>query len=49
MQTQVTDLNDQGVTVGFWSSMNNASLVNNNFGFYSLDGRHFPQRQLPHR
>jgi hypothetical protein len=26
-QTQVTGLNNTGVTVGFWSSMNNASMV----------------------
>lgn len=35
-QTQVTGLNDKGVTVGFWSSMNNANLVDANFGFYRL-------------
>jgi len=28
-QTQVTGLNDEGVTVGFWSSMNNAAVGNN--------------------
>ena len=47
VQTQVTGLNDQGVTVGFWSSMNNASQVNDNFGFYSLDGRHFHTVNFP--
>ena len=36
MQTQVTGLNDLGVTVGFWSSMNNPSQVNDNFAFYRL-------------
>jgi Cu/Zn superoxide dismutase len=36
VQTQVTGLNDKGVTVGFWSDMNNANLVNDNFGFYRL-------------
>ena len=36
-QTQVTGLNDLGVTVGFWSTQNNASMVNNNFGFYSVE------------
>ena len=40
-QTQVTGLNDLGVTVGFWSTQNNASMVNNNFGFYSVDGRYY--------
>jgi hypothetical protein len=39
VQTQVIGLNDNGVTVGFWSTMNTASMVNNNFGFYSVDGR----------
>ncbi len=37
-QTQVTGLNDRGVTVGFWSTMNTASMTNNNFGFYSKGG-----------
>ncbi len=41
VQTQVTGLNDAGATVGFWSNENNANLSNPNFGFYSLDGRHF--------
>ena len=39
VQTQVTGLNDRGVTVGFWSGMNNANQVNDNFGFYSAGGR----------
>jgi hypothetical protein len=38
-QTQVTGLNDNGVTVGFWSTQNTASMTDNNFGFYELDGR----------
>jgi hypothetical protein len=38
-QTQVTGLNDNGVTVGFWSTQNTASMANNNFGFYWLNGR----------
>jgi len=38
-QTQVTGLNDRGVTVGFWSDMNNANEMNDNFGFYWLNGR----------
>jgi hypothetical protein len=40
VQTQVTGLNDSGVTVGFWSSMNNASMVSDSdvaVGFY-VDG-----------
>jgi Cu/Zn superoxide dismutase len=41
VQTQVTGLNDKGDTVGFWSSMNNANLVNDNFGFYKLNGHGF--------
>jgi hypothetical protein len=38
-QTQVTGLNDHGVTVGFWSTQNTSSMTNNNFGFYEQDGR----------
>src|SRR3984885_12318925 len=38
-QTQVPGLNDHGVTVGFWSTQNTASMTNNNFGFYEQDGR----------
>jgi hypothetical protein len=41
VQTQVTGLNDEGVTVGFWSTMNTASMTNNNFGFYSVSGRFY--------
>jgi hypothetical protein len=41
VQTQVTGLNDDGVTVGFWSTMNNASMVNDNFGFFSVGGRFY--------
>lgn len=37
-QTQVTGLNDRGVTVGFWSDMNNANQTNDNFGFYDAGG-----------
>ena len=47
-QTQVTGLNDRGVTVGFWSDMNTANQQNDNFGFYWLNGRfhdvNFPTR-----
>src|SRR5579863_10500425 len=39
VQTQVTGLNDRGVTVGFWSTMNNANMTNDNFGFYAAGGR----------
>jgi hypothetical protein len=39
VQTQVTGLNDRGVTVGFWSNMNNANMVNANFGFYTVGTR----------
>ncbi len=39
VQTQLTGLNDEGVQVGFWSTQNNANLVNNNFGFYLKDAR----------
>jgi hypothetical protein len=40
VQTQVTGLNDAGVIVGFWSSLNNASQVNDNFGLVDYRG-HF--------
>ena len=49
VQTQVTGLNDKGVTVGFWSSMNNASMVNDNSGFYELTGGQFHTAELPDR
>jgi hypothetical protein len=39
VQTQVTGLNNRGVTVGFWSSMNNASMTNDNHGFVEFGGR----------
>jgi hypothetical protein len=39
LQTQVTGLNDQGVTVGFWSSMNNANMMNDNSGFWERNGK----------
>jgi hypothetical protein len=40
-QTQVTGLNDQGITVGFWSTQNTASMTNNNFGFYRVNGHYY--------
>ena len=40
VQTQVTGLNDNGITVGFWSSMNTASMTNNNFGFWAQNGKY---------
>jgi hypothetical protein len=46
VQTQVTGLNNRGVTVGFWSSMNNASLVNDNHGFIDVGG-HFRTADFP--
>jgi hypothetical protein len=30
----------RGTTVGFWSDMNNANLVNNNFGFVNIGGQY---------
>jgi hypothetical protein len=44
-QTQVTGLNDRGVTVGFWSDSNNADNMNANFGFYQV-GDHRPHTVL---
>ncbi|MGO9958043.1 MAG: hypothetical protein ACLP50_19090 [Solirubrobacteraceae bacterium] len=47
VQTQVTGLNDHGVSVGFWSDQNNANLSNDNFGFYSINGRRFHTVNFP--
>jgi hypothetical protein len=41
VQTQVTGLNDNGVTVGFFSTQNTASQSNNNFGFYKRYGQFY--------
>jgi hypothetical protein len=46
VQTQVTGLNDEGVTVGFFSTMNTASMTNNNFGFYKTN-RSFHEVSFP--
>jgi len=49
-QTQVIGINDEGVTVGFWSAQNKKSQANNNFGFYSMNGQfhsvNFPTRNM---
>jgi Cu/Zn superoxide dismutase len=39
VQTQVTGLNDNGVTVGFWSPTNNASMQNENDAFWERGGQ----------
>jgi probable HAF family extracellular repeat protein len=46
VQTQVTGLNDRGITVGFWSSMNNPSVngappVNDNRAFVAYRRHYF--------
>jgi len=46
VQTQVTGLNDNGITVGFWSSMNTTTMVNNNFGFWEQNG-HYHTADFP--
>ncbi len=38
VQTQVTGLNDGGVTVGFWSNTNNGAPNDSNFGFVDQGG-----------
>jgi hypothetical protein len=48
VQTQVTGLNDLGVTVGFWSGQNTASQSNDNIGFYASGG-HFHSVAFPTR
>jgi hypothetical protein len=46
-QTQVTGLNANGVTVGFWSGTNNANQADNaNIGFYASGGK-FHSVQFP--
>ncbi|MGH3165282.1 MAG: hypothetical protein ACRDN0_05230 [Trebonia sp.] len=39
VQTQVTGLDDRGITVGFFSTQNTTSQSNDNFGFYDWEGR----------
>jgi hypothetical protein len=46
VQTQVTGLNNEGITVGFWSSMNNANMMNDNHGFVDVAG-HFRTADFP--
>ncbi len=46
-QTQVTGLNNTGIDVGFFSTMNRADLADNNFGYYSLNGTHFHKVNFP--
>jgi hypothetical protein len=38
VQTQVTGINNSGLTVGFWADQNNATQVNNNIGFVNNGG-----------
>jgi uncharacterized membrane protein len=45
-QTQLTGLNDKGVQVGFWSTQNNTSGIDNNFGCYLMNG-HFRSVNFP--
>jgi hypothetical protein len=47
VQTQVTGLNNNGVTVGFWSGMNTANQSNDNFGFYAMNGQGFHSVSFP--
>ena len=48
-QTQVTGLNDTGITVGFFSDENNAYMLNDNFGFYAVRGTSFYAVDFPTR
>jgi hypothetical protein len=45
-QTQVTGLNNQGVTVGFWSNTNMGVGMDANFGWVNVDG-HFRTTDFP--
>jgi hypothetical protein len=46
VQTQVTGLNNRGVTVGFWSNTNMGVGMDANFGWVNVDG-HFRQADYP--
>jgi hypothetical protein len=46
-QTQVTGLNNLGVTVGFYSTQNTVSGSDNNFGYYAINGKHFHKVNFP--
>ena len=46
VQTQVTGLNDRGVTVGFWSNTNMGVGKDANFGWVNVDG-HFRNVNFP--
>ncbi|HET9895355.1 MAG TPA: hypothetical protein VFQ44_10515 [Streptosporangiaceae bacterium] len=48
-QTQVTGLNNGDIQVGFYSTMNKANLSDNNFGYYSVNGKHFHKVNYPAR
>jgi Cu/Zn superoxide dismutase len=47
VQTQVTGLNNNGVTVGFYSGMNTANMMNDNSGFYAVNGQGFHTADFP--
>jgi hypothetical protein len=46
VQTQVTGLNNRGVTVGFWSNSNKGVGMDPNFGWVNVNG-HFRQADFP--
>jgi hypothetical protein len=46
VQTQVTGLNNEGVTVGFWSNSDNGVGKDANFGWVNVDG-HFRNVDFP--
>ncbi len=46
VQTQVTGLNNRGVTVGFWSNTNKGVGMDANFGWVNVNG-HFRQADFP--
>jgi hypothetical protein len=46
-QTQVTGESNNGITVGFYSTQNKASLADNNFGFYAINGKNFHKVDFP--
>jgi hypothetical protein len=47
VQTQVTGINDNGDTVGFFSTQDTINGQNNNFGWYKLRGKKFHEVNFP--
>jgi hypothetical protein len=46
-QTQVTGLNNHGITVGFYSTQNTVSGSDNTYAYYAINGKHFHKVNFP--